>query len=473
MLKKAIAAGIVLLCGFSLSAENLFDENLPTQSRKINTSVDIKPKMGFLWGYDLDNNTSGFEEIVDIDMEWEIVSYQTSETDSSDVDIGMPYGSVLFSGGHLTLKIQDESGDLSATAGAKNAEMTPILAINYERLWGKIVWDPFYFLLAANDKNYYERHTGWSFPTSNSRPRANWAHIGSRVQGWDQTTPYAITGNYDIVKNNGGAAGVGLGYIGSSTEVLFLTTSPLSYRPKDGFPANEDNKYDFSLSMESNPVGNLMIQASALSGVNYDILPLAFSAAFGYRFDITNTIAIQPHTAMDLQFIGTESNPTDSYQTENSFGFDVIWPGTQGWGDNPLLDQEYNIFAGLTVDGAIVTEKDKDPRMNMAISMHEDGAGGLVPNLGTTLVYEWFALESDKPLNTYGVYVDYNIWNQFRPYTRILKFTDTSTSKISGEFGLEITVIPHSFITIMYKTPDLSKVNDNRGTVTTSVIATF
>ncbi|HQL33991.1 MAG TPA: hypothetical protein PK969_12110 [Treponemataceae bacterium] len=466
----AILAGSMVF-----AAESLFDENLPTQTKKISTSIDFKPKLGVEWGYDFDRNQSGFKEIVNLDLEWEILPYQDYASDSSGIEYGDPYGLAMFSGGHLMLKIHDEDGDLSATT---NPAFQPVLELNYEKIWGKIVWDPFYILVAANENNFYTRHTGWSFATANSRPRANWAHIGYRVQGWSSSVnsdAWGIAGVGDAVNTVGGEAGLGLGFIGNTTETLFMVTSPLSWEYINASnPGNVDNKYDFGLSAESNPIGDLMVRGSAVTGINYDVLPLGLSGALGYRFDITNTLAFMPHTAMDIAFSGTEDKPLDNWKTENSFGFDVIWPGSNGWGDNPLLDMESNIFAGFTLDGSVVMSKGADPKINMVASMHEDNSGGLVQNLGTTFVFELADITGDKPVNTFGFYADYNIWNQFRPYGRFLKTTDSSVKKnITGELGLEMTMIPNTVITFMYKTEDLTAISENKGILTTSFIVTF
>ena len=96
--------------------------------------------------------------------------------------------------------------------------------MNFEKIWGKVIWDPFYVVLAANDTNFYERHTGWNFPTSNNFIRANWAHMGNRVQGWVSplnTDPWTLAGNYDTLKTTTGSAGIGVGYVANVTEVLF------------------------------------------------------------------------------------------------------------------------------------------------------------------------------------------------------------------------------------------------------------
>jgi len=461
-LKKICLLPLVVVLGaglFAAETEKLFDENLPTQTTNISTSISFKPKMGVIWGYDALTEQSGFKEVIDLDLEWEILPYRDWATDTSDQEYGLPYGMVMYSGGHMMFKIQNQSGDLGATDKPKDHDIVPYLSINYEKLWGKIVWDPFYLLLAASEKNFYTRMTGWTFPTSNDKVRANWAHIGSRVQNWvsafNQDT-WNLAGYY----NQGGAetlggAGMGLGYITGSTEVLAMVASPSDWT------ANSKNVYDYGISLESNPIGDLMVRASGLSGVNYKNQPLAFSGSAGYRFDITNTIAIMPHTAMDFVFKPVLNDPFASYKTENSFGFDVSWPGANGWADNPLMDQESNMYAGLTVDGSVVTTKFEDPSYAMAISMHEDTDGGLVPNLGVTLVYELGQIEKigtdekDFVVNCYGVYVDYSIWNQFRPYTRLKKIGGAYGDPLQAEIGFEVTVIPHTSITFKYNTNDI------------------
>lgn len=476
-MKKLICAMSVLLAigGMAFAEiENLFDETLPTQSEKVNTGITFKPKMGTIWGYDLDTNQSGFREVIDIDMEWEILSYKDHATEANDIDPGKPTGLLMFSGGHFMLKIQNESGDLSSSDGNGNKVLDPLWTINFEKLYGKIVWDPFYLLVAASEKNFYSRITGWSYTTANERPRANWAHIGSRVQNWTgalNTDPWNVAGKMDQVNTQGGVAGIGLGYIGNLTEALFQIASPFDWEN------NTENSYDIGISMESNPVGNLMVQASAIYGLNYPSgRPFGTSAALGYRFDLRSDLALMPHTAMDVAFKGPDSNPFDSIETENSFGIDVIWPGSTGWGNNPLIDKESNIFSGLTIDGSVVTKKSLDkPNLNAEISMHEDTIGGLIPNLGTTFVIDLGNLERDTIQFTYGVYLDYLIWNQYKPYLRIKKQTASTVldNPVSAEFGFEITAIEHTIITLKYETADMSKLSDNKGLFTTALFVTF
>lgn len=500
-MKKFTSSLLALALGASAFAivpdsrtETLFDENLPTQTSAITTSIAFKPKLGVVWGYDFDNKISGFQEIVNLDMEWEILPYKDYTTDTSGVEYGNPYGLVMFSGGHFVLKVQDQKGDLTSFGGSGGGQIDPYLTLNFEKIWGKVIWDPFYLVLAANETNFYERHTGWSFPTANNFVRANWAHMGNRVQGWKSpanTDAWTLTTMYDRVGGSTGAAGLGLGAIFDTTEVLFqVATTTLnfdryfsnkaSYEGMDGIGGNKDNKYDFGLSVESNPIGDLQVRASAYTGVNYQTTPLGLSGMLGYRYDITNTISIVPHTAMDISFRPKNNNDFGSYITENTFGFDIIWPGSTGWGDNPLIDKESNIFSGLTVDAGLVMKEFKEPEMSMAISMHEDGAGGLVPNLGVTLVYEnrWMIHPTQDSQQYYGVYVDYNIWNQFRPYGRFIQTKEQveDITAIKTELGVEVTIIPSTVITLKYQTRDLKtmvKGNDELGLFTTSCIVTF
>lgn len=473
--------------------ETLFDENLPTQTSPVTTSIAFKPKLGVVWGYDFDNKISGFQEIVNLDMEWEILPYKDYTTDSSGVEYGNPYGLVMFSGGHFMLKVQDQKGDLTSVGGSGGGQIDPYLTLNFEKIWGKVIWDPFYLVVAANETNFYERHTGWSFPTANNFVRANWAHMGNRVQGWTSpanTDSFTLTTMYDRVGGTTGAAGLGLGAIFDTTEILLQVattslnfdrymTNKTSYEG-EGIIGNKDNIYDFGLSLESNPIGDLQVRASAFTGVNYKTTPLGFSGMLGYRYDITNTISFVPHTAMDISFRPKNGDDFGSYITENTFGFDIGWPGSTGWADNPLLNKETNIFAGLTVDGSVVMTEFKKPEMSMAVSLHEDGAGGLIQNLGVTLVYEnrWLVHPTLDAQQYYGVYVDYNIWNQFRPYGRFIQTEGqiVDNGAIVTEIGLEVTIIPSTVITLKYQTRDLEKAVTNKdelGLFTTSCIVTF
>ena len=92
--------------------------------------------------------------------------------------------------------------------------------------------------------------------------------------------------------------------------------------------------------------------------------------------------------------------------------------------------------------------------------MHEDGAGGLVPNLGVTLVYEnrWM-IHPTQDSQYYGVYVDYNIWNQFRPYGRFIQTKEQveDITAIKTELGLEVTIIPSTVITLSTKQETLKQ----------------
>ncbi len=512
-MKKLLLALLIISLSFSAFAEftgarteNLYDENLPTQSSPIKPSVAFKPKLGVIWGYDFDRKESGFHEVVDLDVEWEILPYKDYATDTSDLEYGLPYGLVMFSGGHLVLKMQDQTGDMAVhgTGGTTAKKIEPYLSLNFEKIWGKVIWDPFYVVLAANDTNFYERHTGWNFPTSNNFIRANWAHMGNRVQGWVSplnTDPWTLAGNYDTLKTTTGSAGIGVGYVANVTEVLFQVGSNDVNFDSDNFfgdhnptGTNKDNAYAFGLSVESNPIGDLQVRASSYTGINYksptglNNTPLGFSGMVGWRYDITNTISFTPHTAMDVAFARVDDDPFGTYRTENSFGFDIVWPGSNGWGDNPLINKETNIFAGLTVDAIVWTKEFEDPTMHFSVSLHEDNAGGLIPNLGTTFVYEIKNLiapsvEGD-PQMFYGVFVDYNLWNQFRPYTRINRTTSNAGTKadeanrlpLQTEIGLEITVIPHTIITLKYQSADFIDVvqkSDSKGLFTSAFIVTF
>lgn len=518
-MKKLLFALLLVSIGFSAFAqftgdrtENLFDENLPTQSSPIKPSITFKPKLGVIWGYDFDRGESGFHEVVDLDVEWEILPYKDYSTDTEDLEYGLPYGMVMFSGGHFVLKMQDQSGDMAVdgTGGATAKQIYPYFSLNFEKIWGKVIWEPFYVIVAANDTNFYERHTGWNFATSNNFIRANWAHMGNRVQGWQSPLNdnlWTLANKYDTLNTTTGSAGIGVGYVASVTEVLFQVGSTDINFDSDHFfngaPAaqgtNKDNAYAFGLSVESNPIGDLQVRASTYTGINYksptglDNTPLGFSGMLGWRYDITNTLSFTPHTAMDIAFSRVDEDPFGTYRTENSFGFDIVWPGSTGWGDNPLINKETNIYAGLTVDSIITMQEFEDPTMHLSVSLHEDNAGGLVPNLGTTFVYEIKNLitpdpvegaEKDKPQMFYGVYVDYNLWNQFRPYARIKKTTtnaaitaeDAKRLPLQTELGVEITYIPHTIITLKYQSAnfvDMVQKSTSKGLFTTAFIVTF
>jgi len=481
-MKKATLLLFVLL-GVSLFAADapegtLFDENLPSHSEKVGGSLEFKPRVGVAWEYDLQNNQSGFTELIDLDLVWEIAPYKDHITDSSDVEWGNPYGVTMFSGGHLLMKIENVPGGMNASDGEGDYTMEPVFSLNYERLWGKIVFDPFYLLVAANSHNHYNRVTGFSFAAANNMPRADWAHLGYRVQKWagavnNVSDFYTIGGNANTVSASSANEGaLGLGFITGPTEIFAQVSSKQ-------MQSNPDNEYEASLAVESNPVGNLILKASVFGGINYATysdMPLALSFDMGYRFDLSQALAFVPHTAMDVRFVGTNDAPFSETETENVVGLSLDWPGTSGWGDNPLADAESNVFSGISVEASITNRPSFDvPVINLVASMHEDTSGGLIPNLGTTWVYEMANIQdSDKLKNTYGVYLDYNIWDQYKPYTRIKKVQDSPIYKeVAGEFGLEITTIPSTVFKLIYESPDISKLSDNKGVFTSEIWVTF
>ncbi len=463
MKNSAILLVLLLLLSSNLFALNSYtggnDEGRYSVQEEANTAVKVEFELGTIWGYDIQEEQSGFKEIIDLDFTFIINPFTKYKSDLDPEDYDGPYGIAEVSGGSVELDIKDEAGD-------KQSYSDTLVSINYELIFGKIVFDPFYLLVAASSAgNHYDRNSGWNFSRGSSRIRSNIAHIDYNVpwSGIVSPAPWSGTGPSDTIDNEGAESMLGLGYIIGSTEMMVQIGTPYDWEE------NVDNHYDVGFQLESNPVGNLIVKSHVFSGMNYDTLPLNFSLGAGYYQELTDVYSLVPFIGFDGTFEEDEEPALDVFKSETSIGLSLRWPGGLGWGYEPLNDRDFDRFSGLTVGSSILNQEGEDPRISLAVTSYEETNGGLIPNLGTSLVFEIYDLTDYKSTDrdyiktSYGVYIDYNIKDMLKPYTRVKKVEGKDDSPLDFEIGAEFTLIPNTIITVSYETENLLQVEDNKG----------
>lgn len=459
---------ILLSLLFSILTVNLFampsyvgntDEGKYAKKSDVIPAVEVEMELGLQWAYDFDTEQSGLKEIIDLDFKYFMNPFTIYKSNIDGIDYDAPYGVVEVAGGEVFFEIDDEIGDQTTHSVD--------VKINYELIYGKIVFDPFYLLVASSNKgNHYTRNNGWSFSRSTSGIRNDIAHLDYMVP-WDgmNTGQWAITGGANTVSDVSSTSVFGLGYIFGTSEIIFQLASEYDWE------TNENNEYEYGFMLESNPVGNLTVKAQAHSGINYDVMPVDFAVGAGYRFDLTDSIAFIPFVGFDGMFIGDKEadDPFDAFNSETSIGAQLTWPGGTGWGYEPLNDKDTNRFSGIAAGLDIFNQDGKDPMFNVSISAFEETSGGLIPMLGTSLILEFSDItdyngtDRDYIKTAFGLYLDYNIKDMVKPFVRAKKTSGKDDGAIDFESGIEYIAIPNTVITVGYDSDDLNDFENNKG----------
>ncbi|MBN2656564.1 MAG: hypothetical protein JXR86_05845 [Spirochaetales bacterium] len=492
--RTALSLILILLASANLFAIKDYDNTTGTedglyenkQDIPLKSKLEIDVELATIWGFDFNQLSSGFREIIDIDLLYTLNPYTKFRSDTEGLDINKPYGMVLVDGAHLEFKISDQSGD--QRAAFPDPETTQNISINYENIFGKIVWDPFYLLVGSSETgNHYDRISGWTFLKSTSKIRANLAHLGYRVPfvTANSTSRWAQEGKTDWIENEAADSILGLGFGIGATEMM------LSIGSKQDWEKNTENKYDVGFAIESNPVGDLTVKGYINTGINYVALPLDFAVSAGYRFDLgvigNNALSLVPYVAMDGSFVSglpladnyEKDWPFEELAAEISGGITLEWGGPVGWGYEPLNNIMTDRGPGITVSASLYNpgfqfKREENPasEVTVALSVFEDTKGGLIPNLGMSGVLEFGDItnsqETTDDLNTninekfkiqYGLYLDYLIMDMFKPYTRFSK--TVMYGPIDFEVGTEFMVIPNTVMTISYENAAINSLFDD------------
>ncbi|MBI9098751.1 MAG: hypothetical protein JEY91_09750 [Spirochaetaceae bacterium] len=453
---------------------------------KVQPKLEVEIELGTIWGLDLNQMSSGFDEIIDLDLRYTLNPFSKLRSGTEGLDLDAPYGMVMVDGVHVEFNIVDQEGDQRAAFSAPDT--TKNISINYENIYGKIVWDPFYLLVGSSDDgNHYDRINGWTFIKSTSKIRSNLAHLGYRVPfvTANSSSRWAQEDKTDWLENEAADSMLGFGFGMGATEMM------LSIGSKQNWEKNTENRYDIGYMIESNPIGDLTVKGSVNTGINYVAIPLDFAVSAGYRFDLgtinTSSLSLVPYFAMDGHFISglpmadnyAKDWPFEELAAEISLGVTLEWGGPVGWGYEPLNNIMTDRGPGITLSASLFNPgykfaRDENPEgeLTIAISVFEDTNGGLIPNLGFSGVFEIADVtnvaETTDDLNTnineeikiqYGLYVDYNILDILKPYTR---FSKTSLyGPVNFELGTQFTLIPNTVITVSYENEAINGLFDD------------
>lgn len=435
------------------------------QKSDAKSAVKLEFELGTQVGYDLETNQFGTQEIVDLDFVYVINPFGIYKSDMSGVQYGDVYGVAEVWGAEVELNILDQEGD-KETISTTDQKLT----INYENIYGKIVFDPFYLMVASSRKgNHYDRNNGWTFAKKTSRIGANIAHIGYDVpwKGTVNTDFWTAMGTADSQDNYGTESSLGLGMIFGMTEMMFQVGTPFTWEE------NENNMVDVGFILESNPVGNLTVQAQAFKPFNNEEdESIYFSLGTGYYEDLNENYNIQPFIGFDGNYdLSEETADDERFFSETSIGISLRWNGASGWGYEPLNDAKCNRFSGVTLGSSIKGKPNKDPEVAVVITSFEETDAGLIPNLGYSLVFEMLDVTDTKALGymitSLGLYTEYNVKDMVTPYLRAIQLNQEADKIIDFEIGVKYVAIPNTIITVSYETDDIMNVGDNKGLLVT------
>ncbi len=450
---------IFIVLFFSLSLLNLYSAD-----KSINDTAKITGNMTTTWGTDLNTDASGFSEKIDIDFLWDVGEWGDYSSDISDVSFKKAYGMAFVSGGLVRFKIEngDDGNDLKMDNNEGNDIMK--VQVQLENAWAKVIMNDFYVLLSAAGTNY-ERQAGYNFNGSRDALRANWAHIGSRLQKSYilNTDDWNVNDDMDAIGTTGPTAGLTFGVD------LENFRTYLSIGSENDMTKNIDNEYDFSWSAEWKPVESLVVNSSVISGINYDAIPLGFGTSLLYDYKLTSTLTFKPFIAFDGKFNYDDNNDYTSIYSETAYGLTLEWPGANGWGQEWLFDNsdglEYgfeknwsNRYSGFTVSGNMVNI-DNIQFHNIQASLYEETIEGLIPYIGASLLFEMKDITSTDMEYAFGGHIEYNHMNMFNVFTKAERSIDDDRSLDDIYFaaGIDWLSIPNITISLRY---DNSSIND-------------
>jgi len=472
-MKKTSIAFLFLLSGVMLFAAD----------KGVGDSATVNASFETIWGVDLNTGYTGFDKAVDIDFEWALGEWSDYSSDISEVSFSKPYGMAFISGGLINFRILDHQDARSGDRERDNIEDNRTksasgfgddleIQIMFENAWSKIIFNPFYVLLEADIQNF-DRQNGYNFEKNQDAIRANWAYIGSRIplsyildsnDWWKDGETDAIQNE---VTNEGvkvaDTAGVSLGYGGEKLKAAY------SIGTQKNWETNEFNRYDMAFDIEVKPVNKLTLNASVVSGINYENFPVKFGVGSAYEFPLGYTnFNLQPFGGLDAYFSGQGDDAYKYMNTEVAYGVNFTWPGENGWGFEWLSDDDRNRYSGITLSGNTVTIEE-ETRNNLSITMFEDTVTGLIPDLGSSLLFEIKDLGSADQQLAYGAYVEYLFHGMARPFMKVESKSGDLDGDIAFSGGTEFLFIPNAGITAKYESQTINDTAADAGLVTVAV----
>lgn len=456
-LQKSLAILLILLSG----------QTVFSADKAVETKATINGNITTIWGSDIDNESTGFSESIDINFNWDVGGWGDYSSEVSGVNFNKAYGMAFVSGGLIRFKLEDD-------LVIDNNSGTDLLNIQilFENAWAKIVKDNFYIQLAA-DGTFYNREAGYNLDYSKDMVRANWAHIGSRIQKSYilDSDDWNTNGDMDAVKNEGSTAGLTLGADFEGYKTYLFVGSP------DDMYDNTDNVYDFAWGNEFKPMDKMVISASVYTAINDpQFNPLGFGTAISHSVNLTGKLALEPYLAFDGQFQDDGIDPWATLDSEFAYGLTLKWPGPNGWGYEWLFDGERGTnygfeanyskrYSGFTLSGNMVTIDDVVSH-NLQASLYEDTTGGLIPDFGGSMLFEVKDLTSDDMIYAYGAHIEYNYFNIVEAFARVEnKNASLDEPEIYFGAGFSWLGLPNTTMTLRYDNEKINNTDESKGIV--------
>jgi len=438
--------------------------------KSIGDSASINGNFTTSWGADLDNNSSGFTENIDINFNWDVGGWGDYSSDISGIDFNKAYGMAFVSGGLIRFKLESDINENDLEIDNNSGRDLLDVQILLENAWAKIILKDFYIQVAA-DGTFYNREAGYNHDYSRDILRSNWAHIGSRIkQSYIlNSDKYNVSGDMDVIKSNGSSAGISFGFNSDNFKTYLSLGSP------NDMYNNTENKYDMVWASEMKPFKNIIINTSAYSGVNYNYQPLGFGSSISYKKEITKPITLEPFVAFDGKFQPKGNNDFGYFNREIAYGLTLSWPGSNGWGYEWLYDEsrgtEYGFeanyskrYSGLTISGNLVTVNDTSTN-NLQISLFEEAKDGLIDNLGGSLLFELKDFTEELQY-AYGAYAEYNFYDIFSINSRIENKNSLDENvNIYWGSGISWLDIPNTVFTLRYDNEDITNNTKSYGSI--------
>ncbi len=430
------------------------------------TTAQLNANFTTTFGADLDTQDMGFEENLNLGILWQVGGYETQSTPAPEDDF--PFGEAVVTGGIVKLKFENltitDQGDTN-----KATSFTP--DIWFENAYARLVLNNYYMQIF---KDYdgsagHNSKVGFNFDTSLSSIGSNWAHIGPRVNksylfGGEQ---WEIQEGMDNVKDSKNEAGIAVGMDLENFRTYVAVGSD------KGMEDNVDNQFDFSLAAEYKPLAEVTVLAGATTGINYkngddNTIPLGFGGSAEYGYVLTDTIKLKPFVAFDGLFVADGDDSFAGMNKEIAYGITIEWPGHAGYGYEWLQDStkgktygagegEGHRYPGASIAGISIETGEDDFMHNFHMSVYEESVGGIIPNLGGSLIFEIKDVTDTTTEGiklAYGVYTEYDLMGYYVPFVQSscedILIDDSDDLVVELSVGIKIKTLANTEIQLRY-----------------------
>ncbi len=453
-MKKLIFSTALLFIISGLWAQMTIESaNIATFDLKAHTTV----------GYDIENNMSGMETVIDQMQIWfEIFPYSTRGVPAKESEDVM--ASIRVDGSKYAFKWFAKQENLPGQKKTSSDEF--VSAFEFDRIIAELLYKEYWFRIAGTEPSMFTNRASLKSifddvikDSGNSNVPISMLPVGQNlVAVSDMEIP--MTGmlsagaNYDRLQYNVRAGSKGTWK--TNTGDAWIVGGDVAFSPAE--------KLTFSLS--------------SLAAMNYDesapgTNPVAYGAGLDYLVSFTDKVALRPFVGFD----GKYETVSEKATWEAGGGFFLYWKGPDYKTTHDEIHRWNKTFpVGLSLSGNIDDKKYSSVIFSL---FEETGRDALIANLGGFIEVEGInllAVEGQDSALAAAAQVEYLIQKKIKPYL-FGKYAQgyesgklTDTDKVTSRVGLIIMPVKRFSIDIRYERTDAFGTDENldNGVVTST-----